>query len=177
MCEHIKLVLPDCTDDPRSNQRRIDSGLYTLRYLGDPCSSWASGLQSLLWAIARWSIALALRDVGAHKFWTEHADADANGLQLHRQSLGHADHGVLARPVRMEKLTAHNAGHRCGVDNVTTFAVAHNVRQESADAVQSPHDIHVQYPPPILKRDVVDAATSPDTGIVAEYMHISECLA
>src|SRR5262245_10905156 len=176
MREHIKFLLPDCPDHPGSNLRWVDAGLYALRYVREQGSSWASWLQPLPWAIARWSIALALRDVGAHIFWTQHAHANANGLELHRQSLRHADHGVLARPVRIEELTAHHAGHRCSVDNVTPFAVTHNVRQESADAVQNPHDIHVQHPPPILERNVVDTAMRPDTGIVADDMHISECL-
>jgi hypothetical protein len=57
---------------------------------------------------------------------------------------------------------------------VAAFAVAADVRQEAADAVQHPHQVDVEHPAPIVERDVVDAAAGGDPGIVADHMDIAE---
>src|SRR5262245_30768099 len=121
-------------------------------------------------------MALALHDVGANKPRAEYAYTNAKRLELRRESLRHTDDCVLARTVRVEILAGRNAGHGCGIHEVTAFAMPANVGKESANAVQHSHNVHVEDPPPILKRDVVDPTTSPDTGIVANHVDISESL-
>jgi hypothetical protein len=44
MREDVKLLFSDCIDDFRSDQGRVDSGLYACRYLSEKCRCRASRL-------------------------------------------------------------------------------------------------------------------------------------
>jgi len=59
---------------------------------------------------------------------------------------------------------------------VAAFAVGADMRKEGTDAVKHAHQVDVEHPSPIVERDVVDAASSADTSVVANHMDISECL-
>src|SRR5262249_61447051 len=54
--------------------------------------------------------------------------------------------------------------------------MAPDMWKESAYPMQYSHHIDVEHPPPIVERDVVDAAARADTGIVANDMHLFECI-
>jgi hypothetical protein len=57
---------------------------------------------------------------------------------------------------------------------MAAFAVGADMRQEGMDAVQDAHEVDVEHPPPVIERDVVDAAAAGDAGIVANHMDIAE---
>jgi hypothetical protein len=57
---------------------------------------------------------------------------------------------------------------------MAAVAVAADVWNESTDAVKHTHKVHVENPSPIVERDVVDASSGADTGIVADHMDIAE---
>jgi hypothetical protein len=59
---------------------------------------------------------------------------------------------------------------------MATFTMRADVRQENTDAVKYPHDVYVEHPTPIFERDVVDSASGTHSGIVANYVHVSEFL-
>src|ERR1700694_4165389 len=127
--------------------------------------------------VARRPVAAALADPGANIARTERGHADAKRLELRRQPLRDADHRELARHVRAKAKPAIHPGHRGGVDDVAAFAMAAEMRKEGPDAVKHAHQIDVEHPPPIVERDIVDAAGCGDPGIVANHMDISERLA
>jgi hypothetical protein len=123
-----------------------------------------------------WPVTLTLGDAGANKPGTEHGHANAKRLKLHRQPLQHGDDRELACRVGAKTEHAQKAGHGCGVDDVATFAVRADVWKEGTDAMKDSHKVDVEYPAPIVARDVVDASAGEDAGIVANHVHISECL-
>src|SRR5215469_15152919 len=93
---------------------------------------------------------------------------------MHRQAFRHGDYRMLTRKVGSKPWRAHHTGHGRGVDDMAAFAVAADVWNESTDAVKHTHKVHVENPSPIIERDVVDASSGADAGIVADHMDIAE---
>src|SRR5690349_21230938 len=121
-------------------------------------------------------IASALVDAGAHPSGTEHGHAYAERLEVHGETLRHGDDRELARRVRAKSEPANHARHGGSIDEVTAFAMGADVRQEGMHAVEHAHQVDVKHPPPVVERNVVDAAAAGDAGVVADNMDVSERL-
>ena len=50
-----------------------------------------------------------------------------------------------------------------------------HMRQEGAHAVDHAHLIDIQNPPPVVERDMVDAAPSANPGVVTQNVDFAEC--
>lgn len=125
-------------------------------------------------AISLGSVAGALGDARPYKSRANHGDADSERPSLQRQSLRHRDHGIFAGRVRAQSQPCLEPGHRRHVDEVTTLAMTCDMRQERTNAMEHAHHVDVHDPSPCVERDVVDAASTGDTGIVADHMDGAE---
>ena len=113
-----------------------------------------------------------LQNVGADDSGTQDAHANAKGLQLDGQSLGHADDGELACGIGGKALTAGGSridhpGHRRGVDDVPALAMRSHVRQEGTHTVDDADQVDIENPVPVVECDMVNAAPSTNPGVVA----------
>src|SRR5262245_30521379 len=126
------------------------------------------------WAIPSGPIAIALADARAHKTRTEHGDTNAERSDLQRQSLRHGNHRKLARRIWAKAEITLQPRHGGGVDDMASFPMRLDMRQESANAMEDPEHVHVKHPAPGFERDIVDAAASGDTSVVADDVDVSE---
>ena len=176
MREHVESVLADRRQDLPGDIRWVEPGLHKFDDMGRHCGCPALRVRRPPRPVALRPVARTFADTGANPPGTQHAHANAERLELRRESLRHGHDRELARRVRTEPKPADHPGHGSGVDEVAAFAMGADVRQESADAVKHAHQVDVEHPAPVVERNVVNAAATGDAGIVADHMDISECL-
>src|SRR6185369_311634 len=102
MGENIELVVPDRGEHARGDRVGIEPRRDLPGDFGHHRRCRTGGIERLRLAVAPGPVAPTLADAGADKTWTQHADADAERLELMAKAFGHADHGKLARPVGAE---------------------------------------------------------------------------
>src|SRR5207244_11535286 len=111
---------------------------------------------------------------GTHDAGADHAHADAQRLELRRETLRQGDHRELAGRVWAEAEPADHSGHRGGVDEMTAFAMGADVRQECADAVDHAHQVDVEHPAPGVERAVVNATAAAGTCLLTAHVVMPE---
>src|SRR5215471_13767652 len=83
--KNIELVVADRRQHARSDACRIDAGLDVPGNLSGNLAGPAFRIERLRLTITRRPVAAAIVDAGADEMRTEHADADAFGLELRRE--------------------------------------------------------------------------------------------
>ena len=57
---------------------------------------------------------------------------------------------------------------------MAALAMGAHMRQKGADAMEHAHDVNVEHPPPIFEGNLIDAAGSADSGVIADDMDVPE---
>ncbi len=119
------------------------------------------------------------RQLGVHPARFDQRDAHVALGDLLAQRLAERAHAVLCEVVDARARPGHPARHGADVDHVghaswPVVCRAQQVGQRGVGAVEQAGDVHIEHPPPLLQRGVLDRAEQHHAGVIDQRVQPSQ---
>ena len=121
-------------------------------------------------------VAAGLADLGRDRarHHDRHSDRRADCREVVGEALARGERRELRHVVRRGERGRAQAGHRHRVDDVGRALRLEHARDERADPVQDPPEVHAERPLEVARRPLPDQAAREDARVVAEDVDLAE---